>query len=406
MAYARASTSAGHAAGSATSVAAKSLGLLLLLAGSGSAQQPPSPCGALHPLQRAAARAAAAAATAEPPSGRSWKSRLKTDDDAVIVPAAPVSVKHWDMDAAMASKPLSYAEQVLVFSLQGLVNQLGAPPVLSVDAGYQDFDWHNANKYWRSQLEQRGTASFSNITDTTICGLVAGLELAPPVVNGVVLYTSASPVGDGYTMPMALTLASQQRLLPVTPEVVSAHPCLTKLPVVVDMRIGKMPQMASRETAWRWAIDELLPNSSTTVVFNIYHYWSGKGPVGYKVDPQSNATVGNLDYCVQHKAFILDLDPDVDAALMEEILHSSHLQPNFDAFGWHYDENHWVAQVTKGGGTVYCSFASPNLSFWALLKAPSASGKAQKLPSGDSGSAIDRTKYYVIFETNEGDTPR
>ena len=222
----------------------------------------------------------------------------------------------------------------------------------------------------------------------------------------MVLYTSATPVGDGYTMPMALTLASQQRLLPVTPEIVSAHPCLAKFPVKVDMRIGKMPQMASRETAWRWAVDELLPNSSPTVVFNIYHYWSGKGPVGYKADPQSNATVGNLDYAVQHKAFILDLDPDVDAALMAEILHSSHLQPMFSAFGWHYDENHWVAQVTKGGGTVYCSFASPNLSFWALLKAAGASGKARKLPSGDSGSPIDRTKYYVIFGTNEGDTPR
>ena len=118
----------------------------------------------------------------------------------------------------------------------------------------------------------------------------------------MVLYTSATPVGDGYTMPMALTLASQQRLLPVTPEIVSAHPCLAKFPVKVDMRIGKMPQMASREKAWRWAVDELLPNSSTTVVFNIYHYWSGKGPVGYKSDPQSNATVGNLDYAVQHKA--------------------------------------------------------------------------------------------------------
>ena len=68
---------------------------------------------------------------------------VKTDDDAVAIglPAAPVSVKHWDMDAAMAAKPLSYAEQVLVFSMQGLINQLGAPPVLSIDAGFQDFDW-------------------------------------------------------------------------------------------------------------------------------------------------------------------------------------------------------------------------------------------------------------------------
>ena len=72
----------------------------------------------------------------------------------------------------------------------------------------------------------------------------------------------------------------------------------------------------------------------------------------------------------------------------------------------HYDENAWVKKVTLAGGTVYCSFASPNLSLWALLKAQGASGKARKLPSGDSDSALDRSKYYVIFETNEGDTPR
>ena len=271
-----------------------------------------------------------------------------------------------------------------------------------------DFDWQGANPWWRAQLEKRGTATFHNVTDTTICGLISGLEqeLKPPVVKGAVLYTSAEPLGDGYTMPMALSLSSQQRLLPVTPEVVSAHPCLAKFPVQVDMQIGKMPQMASREAAWRWAVDELLPNASTSVVFNIYHYWAGKGLAGYKIDPQSNATVGNLDYAVQHKAFILDLDPDLDASLMAEILGSKHLQPQFDAFGWHRDENGWVRQVTIGGGTVYCSFASPNLSFWALLKAATSSGKARKLPSGDSGSALDPSKYYVTFETNEGDTPR
>jgi hypothetical protein len=60
-----------------------------------------------------------------------------------------------------------------------------------------------------------------------------------------------------------------------------------------------------------------------------------------------------------------------------------------------------------GGGTVFCSFASPNLSFWALLPLPAAAGgKARRLPSGDSGRPLDRGKYYLTFETNEGDTPR
>lgn len=49
----------------------------------------------------------------------------------------------------------------------------------------------------------------------------------------------------------------------------------------------------------------------------------------------------------------------------------------------------------------------PNLSFWALLQLPKAAGgKSRRLPAGDSGKSLDESKYYVTFETNEGDTPR
>ena len=40
-------------------------------------------------------------------------------------------------------------------------------------------------------------------------------------------------------------------------------------------------------------------------MFNLYHYSSGRP--NYKTDPQSNATVGNLDYAIQKKAFVIDL---------------------------------------------------------------------------------------------------
>jgi hypothetical protein len=54
-----------------------------------------------------------------------------------------------------------------------------------------------------------------------------------------------------------------------------------------------------------------------------------------------------------------------------------------------------------------CSFASPNLSFWALLRLSSSRKAARRLPTNDPGvQRLDRTKYYVTFETNEGDTPR
>ena len=41
-------------------------------------------------------------------------------------------------------------------------------------------------------------------------------------------------------MPMAFTIASQHSLLPVTPALLGAHPCLSKLPVVKDISIAKV----------------------------------------------------------------------------------------------------------------------------------------------------------------------
>ena len=53
-----------------------------------------------------------------------------------------------------------------------------------------------------------------------------------------------------------------------------------------------------------------------------------------------------------------------------------------------------------------CSFASPNLSFWRLFPLPDGRTLARDLPSHDRGMALNRSKTYITFETNEGDTPR
>jgi hypothetical protein len=62
------------------------------------------------------------------------------------------------------------------------------------------------------------------------------------------------------------------------------------------------------------------------------------------------------------------------------------------------------------GGAVFCSFATPNLSFWSLMPLPTAqsqaTGKPRKLPTADNHHKLNRSKYYVTFVTNEGDTPR
>jgi len=253
-----------------------------------------------------------------------------------------------------------------------------------------------------------GRVSFQNISSFELCDLFLEADSFSKV-NGLVIYESANPYGNGYTMPMALTLAAQHSLIPVTQEMLKSKrysTCLSKYPIKYDLSIAAMPIiMANRTSAWRWAIDTLLPQSSRTAVFNIYHYDSH-----YNSDPQSNATVANLDYAISVNAFIMDLVPDnkEDIHLLNEIFEKQ--SPIFDAFGWANNEYAWTELVSRGGGVVFCSFASPNLSFWALLapfsKDALPSGKARRLPTGDSGKELDPSKYYVTFETNEGDTPR
>ena len=308
----------------------------------------------------------------------------------------PPSVLYFDLDVARQNEHLDYAELALIFSLQGLVNQVGAPPTLLMNAGFLNFDWPLADEYWRDLLENDKRVHFVNVT-STLCSLVQELMEKPGTnLNGAVLYENALPYGTGYTLAMATTIASQQRLVPMTLAMRQAHACLATLPIKKDLRIQSMPQMANRSSAWRWAIDELLPHASKNRIFNLYHF----DPIHYKSDPQSNATLGNLDLAVQNNAFVMDLNPadPADAALMQEIFSS--LDPLFDAYGWAHDEHAWTEQVSIGGGVVFCSFASPNLSFWALLALPDGRSSARRLPSGDSGAPLDKSKYYVSQKRN------
>ena len=45
-----------------------------------------------------------------------------------------------------------------------------------------------------------------------------------------------------------------------------------------------------------------------------------------------------------------------------------------------------------GGGAVFCSFATPNLSFWKLLALPDGQTKARPLPIYDRKMKYDKTK--------------
>ena len=74
-------------------------------------------------------------------------------------------------------------------------------------------------------------------------------------------------------------------------------------------------------------------------------------------------------------------------------------------WGWSDPEHAYTNITTYAGGAVFCSFSTPNLAWWAALG--EAHGTAGvKLPKHDRGGTLDKDAVYVMFETNEGDTPR
>lgn len=381
----------------------------------------------------------------------------------------PPSIYFWNLTRALAEQGLSYEEQATALAFQGLVNRKDDIPQLFVDSGNLDFDWPKADRFWREMLVTSGRATFKTVAPT-LCGLITGAD-ANKRVRGVVVYddtatnttdtcdttvkqrdcsptpgkfwpnatqhtctklgccwhpggikptghfcikkeTGTPRFGDGYSLALALTLASQHALLPVTPAALNRHSCLGHLTVVADIR--KLP-ISNRASAWRYAIDNLLANASRSVIYNLNRWRTEDDPESAKTDPQSPATASTIDYAVQQGAFVMDLETRVsdadhkgqgahrpqhldDEAIIEEIYHT-HMEPLFSAYGWGNYEYSWTNITSVFGGTVMCSFATPSLSFWSIMPCDtSGRNTSRPLPHNDRGMALNRSKFYVTFE--------
>ena len=110
-----------------------------------------------------------------------------------------------DIDAAVQAQQLGYEEQALAFALQGLANKRSAGrPTRMFKAGFLDFDWPDADGWWRGELEAAGRVSYTNLT-STLCGLVEGASARrgeagyglcnPGSAADVLTARIASPVG-------------------------------------------------------------------------------------------------------------------------------------------------------------------------------------------------------------------
>ena len=317
-------------------------------------------------------------------------------------------VGFWNASAVVPA--LTYADKLTAVALQGLSNRNG--PAIFFDIGADNYDWPHADAFWHETLTADGRVHFETV-GPSLCSLV---ERSKEYFEGLIVWRDAEgsdSFGDGYSAAIALTIAGQTSALPVSEATLAKHDCLAAFQVKTN--VTELLRGMTRIQAWDWAVKELLPAASRTVVFNLNRYRVVEDPQPFRNDKQSPATASSLDYALQQRAFVVDLESHAavgnstapwgaDDKLLEQILSS--LAPLFDAYGWSDDEFSWTNITSHHGGTIMCSFASPNLSFWARLRLPHNQTTPRPLPASDRGMALDRSKYYVTFETNEGDTPR
>jgi hypothetical protein len=108
------------------------------------------------------------------------------------------------------------------------------------------------------------------------------------------------------------------------------HECMAGPHAVLMQHYNVLPHRC-RE----WAFEHLLPGASKTVSFSLYHY-------GHYIhtDPQSNATLANVDFAVQQKAFIMNFDTPDTSSKPKQLLNPlfskalQNMDPLFSAYGW------------------------------------------------------------------------
>lgn len=295
-------------------------------------------------------------------------------------------VGFFNLTEAVRLSTLTFEEQALVLALQGIVNAKGdAFPTLFLDTGYLEL-WPLEDAYWKAQLEEQRNLTFDSIgaqrapdpveqaplapaagkaearrraevagarrTPPTLCDLVDAYAAGPTSkIRGTVAYAS-----DDHSLAIALTVAGQEGLLPVTESMQGNHTCLARLQMQRDLRPAAQPELANRTSAWKWAISALLPSSSKTVVYNLNRYRYPPEKVGG--DSASVDTLSDVDFAVQQQAFVMDFacaagddyTQDEDADFIDEVF--AQLTPGFKAYGWHSSEFKWVNQTSHGGGAA------------------------------------------------------
>ena len=232
-------------------------------------------------------------------------------------------------------------------------------------------DFPGSDATWKAYFEQHRGFTFATIPPT-LCDLVHHFS-ADGHYGGAVRYPS-----DGYSLYLAMTVAGLQDLLPVSAALAARYPaCLGAAALPVKEDLGTH-HFADEFAAWRWGIDNLLPHTSRSVVFNADYYNNADLN-------QGRAALMSVDYPISQRAFIMNLCPlwscksdpaeckppsprrgtPRETELFIEVLESR--DPLVNVWGWSDPEHSYTNATTYAGGAVFCTFSTPNLAWWASV---------------------------------------
>jgi hypothetical protein len=281
-------------------------------------------------------------------------SRLSASDAAVLSPAY-----------FAAGEGYKTGELLATLSLTGLANRDNATLWLNSSARAWRtatpvmWPYPQADVTWLTYLKEFKGVDFEQTANAKLCTLLTHPSISP-AVKGVVLYED-SVVLDALKW-VAVSAAGIHDSVPVTAAMRQKHSCLAALPVALSLPSAST--FANDLAVYSWALEHLLPLSSTKVIVGACDNWANYS-CGWG-DPLGVATV---DLAVAKKSMVINLSPDTvkhpDQASMFEKF-ASHLEPLGAFSGWAEPESAMVALLSKKDGVVVCG--APNLSFLSALQ--------------------------------------
>ena len=293
----------------------------------------------------------------------------------------------------VAALPSLFVDYLLLLALTGIANR--NEPSIWLNSTSQApgmgqtisvmWSYPKADTVWVPWVEGKLNRSFTILTGgDIICTLVRAHQ---DQVNGMVMY---QPETDASSF-VALTASGLLDALPVQQSQLDRLACLQALPVITT--IPEPPPAnatATRdEQLYHWAL-QTYPNVSQAVVVGVCRSWSN-----YSCGWSDPLAAASIDYGVAKRAFIHNLSPDQQPEVFAAVI--ARLKPSGIFTGWAEPEDIMVSQLSKVQSVVLCGTA--NMAFLASMPI-----LATQLPSHRSQSTLNRSSYYLAFQTNEGDT--